>query len=344
MRDFALIQVAPGRLLVGWGPFRRRSRPEGGVPSFYITDYFLDCGAPWAMPAEWDVIAAGDLVDALGGPDSLTVDWAPIDDASLQSLFRAAHSAVSGGELRKVVPVLFEEGSIRGGDPARALGSRIASLPPSLAAYGYRIEGEGMMGATPEALFSIENGALETAAVAGTRGVTRRHELLSDPKERREHELVVRDIEAQLAPLGSVATGETTLLELPGLAHLVTPMRATLAEAVDFEEAVARLHPTAALGVWPRSATGTAWLRDADRGVDRGAFGAPFGVIRDDGAALCLVAIRNVIWRGDRIRIGSGAGILAESTLANERKELKRKRDQVRAIFGLAPAPTGAAR
>jgi menaquinone-specific isochorismate synthase len=344
MRDFALIQLAPGKILVGWGPFRRLPRFEAGLPCFYITDYFLEGDDPWHAPAEWEVIAAGDLAARLGRPDSLTIDWAPIEDASLQSLFRAAHSAVSAGDLRKVVPVLFEEGAVRFGDPASALLGRIGSLPPTLSVYGYGIAGEGMIGATPEALFTLTGRRLETAAVAGTRSLGRRGELLSDPKERDEHDLVVRDIARQLEPLGSVTSGPTRLLELPGLAHLLTPIAAELRDPANFESLVARLHPTAALGAWPRSEAGARWLREADRGVERGTFGGPFGAVLEDGSAICLVAIRNVSWRGKTIRIGSGAGILTESTLENERKELKRKRDQVRALFGIAPAGAGAAR
>ena len=243
-----------------------------------------------------------------------------------------------------MVPILFEEGRIREGDPARALVSRFGGLPPSLAPYGYRIGDEGMIGATPEALFSLSGGRLETAAVAGTRSMARRNELLSDPKETREHELVVRDIVEQLEPLGPVSSGETQLLELPGLAHLVTPIVADVEPDVAFERIVAQLHPTAALGTWPRGEAGARWLREADRGVGRGPFGAPFGAVLEDGSAICLVAIRNVIWRGDTIRIGSGAGILSESTLESERKELRRKRDQVRALFALAPVAAGASR
>lgn len=336
--------MAPGQILVGWGPFRRLPRVEPGLPSFYITDYFLEGENPWHAPAEWEVISAGTLAARLGRPDSLTIDWMPIDDASLQSLFRSAHSAVSAGELRKLVPVLFEEGEVREGDPATALLSRIGALPPALSAYGYRIGREGMIGATPEALFSLAGRRLETAAVAGTRSVSRRKELLSDPKERAEHELVVRDIARQLEPLGFVTSGETRLLELPGLAHLVTPIVAELSDPSEFESIVAQLHPTAALGAWPRGEAGARWLREADHGVERGTFGAPFGAVLEDGSAICFVAIRNVSWRGETIRIGSGAGILSESTLESERKELKRKRDQVRAIFGLTPAAAGAAR
>jgi anthranilate/para-aminobenzoate synthase component I len=46
-----------------------------------------------------------------------------------------------------------------------------------------------------------------------------------------------------------------------------------------------------------------------------------------------LVAIRNVQWHGDTVRVGSGAGLLPESRLEREFEELRQKRDQVKALF-----------
>ena len=101
---------------------------------------------------------------------------------------------------------------------------------------------------------------------------------------------------------------------------------------------VRRLHPTAALGVWPRNEAGERWLREADRGVNRGGFGAPFGLEREDRCALALVGIRNIEWSDRSIRIGSGAGIIAESRLELEVEELRQKREQVKALFGVGAA------
>lgn len=343
MRDFALIQLTPETLLVGWGPFRVLSDPEPGSPAFYVNDYFLDDPAPWKVPASWEILRPAELALRLGSAEPPVIEWESIDDASFQSLFRSAHSALERGDFVKIVPVLFENAPLpQGVDPVPPLSAALPSLPPELWIYGYRLGDEGMIGATPETLFSSNGNIVETMAVAGTRGLDRVDELLSDPKEREEHGLVVRDIEDQLRDLGVVETGETGLLRLPHLAHLKTPVRLESREALEFEEIVRRLHPTAALGSWPRNPEASAWLRAADRGIDRGTFGAPFGVALEDGTALCLVAIRNVAWKGPQLRIGSGAGVLAGSSLANERKELRRKREQVKSLFGLlAPREVG---
>src|SRR5213075_2104268 len=128
------------------------------------------------------------------------------------------------------------------------------------------------------------------------------------------------------------------VLELPKIAHLATPIffqesGLGISEKMSFAEMVRRLHPTAALGVWPRTEAGERWLRDADRGVKRRTFGAPFGIERDDHSVLALVAIRNVQWSRDAIRVGSGAGLLPESRLEREFDELRQKREQVKALF-----------
>jgi menaquinone-specific isochorismate synthase len=115
-------------------------------------------------------------------------------------------------------------------------------------------------------------------------------------------------------------------------------------EKMSFAEMVRRLHPTAALGVSPRTQAGERWLREADRGVKRRTFGAPFGIEREDLSALALVAIRNVQWHGDDVRVGSGAGMLPESQLEREFEELRQKRDQVKSLFHIESWPTSVAR
>ena len=334
MRDFALIQISPDRFLVGWGPFRSASAPAADHPAFYINRYFLDSETPWKIPEAWEVVEAGDLSAMAGQNPRLAVVWEAPDDRLFQALFHSAHSALADSSIRKVVPVLFEEGSLDpGSNPAPWLVSRLPAIPPPLLGYGYSIRGEGMIGASPEILFRLEGSRLETMAVAGTRATDHADELLSDQKEREEHNFVIRDIANQLEHLGAVVVGETEILRLPGLAHLMTRVSVQLQRTRSFDEIVTLLHPTAALGSWPRSKAASDWLKTADRGIDRHTFGAPFGVRFEDGSSLCLVAIRNVAWNGGKIRIGSGAGILRESQLDRERKELSRKREQVKQLF-----------
>jgi menaquinone-specific isochorismate synthase len=258
----------------------------------------------------------------------------------MESLFRSAHSEISGGTFQKVVPVLFEEGRLAA--PADRLVShivhRLRELPPTLHPYGL-VRGEGgMVGATPEILFRTDGRRYETMALAGTRPLDKADELLDDEKEQEEHRIVIDDIRSQLQDRGTVLAGPTAVVRFPSLAHLHTPItfEPDDPDRFDFADMVNTLHPTAALGGAPRSEATRTWLLNADRGIRRGLFGAPFGLRRPDGSGICLVAIRNVSWQGESVRIGSGSGVVRESSFEAEFEELLRKREQVKLLLGLS--------
>jgi len=339
MRDFAFIQTSPGRVFVGWGPFEQLPFRRPGRPAFYVTDFFLDDVHPWRHPAEWEELSFEELSARFGGGTAPEIAWEPpaIDDFA--PLFHSACEAMARGGLQKIVPVLFEIGHLT----ARAdcwghFFTRVAALPSGLWAYGFSYNRHGLVGATPEVLFQAEARCYRTMALAGTRSVARAEELLTDAKERREHRLVVDDIVRRLAPFGNIEVGPLGLLRLPAIAHLMTPIFFAESggnERMSFAEMVRRLHPTAALGYSPRVPAGERWLREADRGVKRRTFGAPFGLEREDRSALAVVAIRNVQWDNERVRVGSGAGMLSESVLEREFDELRQKRDHVKALFGI---------
>src|SRR5262249_46645129 len=158
-------------------------------------------------------------------------------------------------------------------------------------------QNHGLIGATPELLFRSERHSYATMALAGTRPIEHADELLTDAKERLEHRFVGDDIVRRLAPFGNVEIGPRWLRALPSSPHLATQIRFEEyggADRMSFADMVRRLHPTAALGVWPRTEAGERWLREADRGLKRRTFGAPFGLEREDHSALAVVAIRNL--------------------------------------------------
>jgi menaquinone-specific isochorismate synthase len=347
-RDFAFVQTSPGRLFVGWGPFEQLPFRRAERPAFYVSDFFLDDVHPWRHPAEWEELSVEELASRFTGDDVPEIEWEAPSIEEFTRLYDSARSAMERGDFHKIVPVLFENGRFtRRGDWWRYFLSKLELLPPGLRAYGYSYNRHGMVGATPEVLFQAEVHGYRTMALAGTLPVMRAEELLTDPKERREHRLVVDDIVRRLAPFGNVEIGPLGLLRLPQIAHLMTPIFFAENggnEKMSFAEMVRRLHPTAALGVSPRAPIGERWLREADRGVKRRTFGAPFGIEREDRSALALVAIRNVEWHGDSVRVGSGAGMLQESRLEREFEELRQKRDQVKALFHIEPAWTTLAR
>jgi len=346
-RDFAFIQTAPGRVFVGWGPFEQLPFRRAEHPAFYVTDFFLDDVHPWRHPATWEELSFEEFASRFSGEEIPEIAWEQPSFDDFTRLFESAQASMARDEFHKIVPVLFENGRFtRRGNWWGYLLDKLISLPPGLRAYGYSYNQHGLMGATPELLFAAETHGYRTMALAGTRPVLRANELLSDPKERREHRLVVDDIVRRLAPFGNVEIGPLGLLLLPHIAHLMTPIffaESGGSEKMSFAEMVRRLHPTAALGYSPRTPAGERWLREADRGVKRKIFGAPFGVERADRSALALVAIRNVEWHGEAVRVGSGAGMLPESRLEREFEELRQKRDHVKSLFHLEPWTTSIA-
>ncbi len=337
-QDFAFIQSAPGRVFVGWGPFEQSPFRFPERPAFFITDFFLDDPHPWRHPAAWEDLSIEELAERFEDLGPPVIHWTPMDAEPFQRFFDSAQKAIRQSEFEKIVPVVFETGRLDPrGDRWRWLLMRMSMLPPGLWGYGYSYQSHGLIGATPELLFQGSTIGYRTMALAGTKPLAQRAQLLSDPKELREHRLVIDDIVRRLSPFGNVEIGPLGTLQLPRIAHLVTPIffKENGAEKMSFVEMIRRLHPTAALGVSPRTEAGERWLREADRGVKRRAFGAPFGLEREDRSGLALVGIRNVQWTADRVRVGSGAGLLSDSRIDRELEELHDKREQVKALFGL---------
>lgn len=175
---------------------------------------------------------------------------------------------------------------------------------------------EVFVGASPETLVAMRAGALSTQAVAGT---TRADDdadgrrLRASVKDDHEHALVVQSIEQALAPLcHRLQIGSRRLARAGDVHHIVTPIEAAPRPETTVLDAVAALHPTAALCGTPRQAA-AAWLADRE-GFDRGWYGAPIGWLGSDGDGVFAVAIRSALVSPRRATAFVGAGIVRGSS------------------------------
>lgn len=331
-----LIEFAPGRLVVGTGPVDSRPCRAPDTLAGYAPDFLLDHDRPWLHPTTWHETTRDALLDALGDAAPPAVTWEPPDVAGYASRFTDLMRRIRAGTLLKAVPVILERGTWHASAEQVVPGLVRRALAAGGPAFVYAAwtATTGIVGASPEILFVREEpGRIDTVAMAGTYPEARAAELAADPKEAREHASVVDDIVAALRPLGTVSAGPREVVRLPAMAHLKTDIAVTLTQPVAFGAVVTTLHPTAALGVAPRS-EGAGTLPALGPG-GRGRFGAPFGIEWPDGRAHVLVAIRNVQWDGGTVLLGAGAGIIAESTLAREWEELRLKRAAVKDMLGL---------
>jgi isochorismate synthase EntC len=267
--------------------------------------------------------------------EKIIIDWSPVDGRLFTESFEKAQSAFRAGSVEKVVPILVQRGQLKN---VPSLGQKLeclrllARLPERLYPYGEWNENEGFMGATPEILFSVHDHELTTMALAGTAGKEMPLTVfLSDPKERKEHQIVVDDIKAVLSAVADVSEGTTRVIELPSLNHLQTMITARLHTTMSTDQLIQLLHPTPALGIFPRNQYFKVFSQYPCQS-ERGFFGAPWGV-EFSNESLMLVAIRKWDWSGKDVQIFAGCGVVPESVQEKEFAEILKKIDSVKRIF-----------
>lgn len=328
------------QFFLGLGPFSSSARRPRGQPAFYRQDFFKRDPEAWKIPTEVRVLTEDDFKKFLALPNlelgAPLLRFSEPNRADFGARFGAIQAAIGRGEISKLVPIVTEKGQLlEGRADWRALlaASLSASAGQNLRSYGFIEDGEAWLGLSPEMLFRRAGSGFHSVALAGTRAREKAHELAGDPKEAAEHEFVVEDILGALRGRAEARRlpRETRLFKR--LAHLRSEIHFT--GDLAFDEIVDLLHPTAALGVFPRSERGRQLLRELRGEVAEPYFGAPFGFESDDGVAECLVSIRNIRLKGNAVAISSGCGVVADSKLDHEWRELALKRSSVKSLFGL---------
>ena len=191
------------------------------------------------------------------------------------------------------------------------------------------------LGATPERLVRLHHGIVETSSLAGSirRGATPEEDaalgvqLLNDEKERTEHAVVAEMLSDALAPLcrGLSVPSAPTLLRLATVQHLFTPIRGALRNGQTVLDLVERLHPTPAVGGFPRFEA-LAAIRDREQ-LDRGWYAGPVGWLDGEGDGEFAVAIRSALLdaSGCDALLFAGCGIVGHSNPAAEYAESRLK-------------------
>jgi menaquinone-specific isochorismate synthase len=321
----AVFGTRTGEVLVGYGPFIAHAEPPHAGVAFYKNDFSLSEERPWLVPDRIEVLEK----PPVSGP--IDIQWGEPDPARFAEVFREVSGAIGRGIIEKSVPVVTVKG--KGECPPDSLLASLLNLPKALRPYGWIGEEEGFLGATPEVLFRYFDGRIYTMALAGTARNDERMLFAIDEKEIREHEFVAQTLIAKLSDLGMVIRHEREILDLDRLIHFQTLIKVELYKYEETKTLIERLHPTPALGPLPRTEETMGLLTDwRERLGCPVEFGAPFGLLRD-GDFEALVAIRMVAWEGNAFSLPSGCGVIQESRLVNEWRELGLKRGAVRDLF-----------
>jgi isochorismate synthase EntC len=109
-------------------------------------------------------------------------------------------------------------------------------------------------------------------------------------------------------------------------------VRARLARDADVLELVARLHPTPAVGGWPRALA--LELIEDEEPHERGWYGGPVGWVDRHGEGEFVVALRSGVITGSEATLFAGCGIVADSDPEREWDESAAKLQALGSALG----------
>ncbi len=189
------------------------------------------------------------------------------------------------------------------------------------------------LGATPELLVEVNNTMLVTSSLAGSypRGRTKQEDiklgidLLNDPKELSEHQIVIDQLTTKLAFVSSNIHSATDpiLMKLNNIQHLKTEITAEIKQNINIIDIIEKLHPTPAVGGEPLEKARQ--IIEEFEGNVRGWYAGPIGWIDRFGDGVFAVAIRSAICKDEKMILYAGAGIVENSFPLKEWDETQLK-------------------
>jgi isochorismate synthase len=245
-----------------------------------------------------------------------------------------AAARLRGGEAQKVVlareVIAHGDGVVSAGNVVRGLRTAYPSC------FTYLItgaDGTAFAGASPELLVRRTGDQAFAHPMAGSvaRGVSDAEDerlardLNASVKDADEHRLVSQFVVDALRPFATrVSAHGPEVVRFTNIQHLATSVEAALREpAADALQLAAALHPTPAVGGWPREAADK--LIDELEGMERGWYAGAVGWIDGRGDGEFAVALRcGLLWE-DGARLYAGVGVMPDSDPARELEETELK-------------------
>jgi salicylate biosynthesis isochorismate synthase/menaquinone-specific isochorismate synthase len=194
-------------------------------------------------------------------------------------------------------------------------------------------DGTAFAGASPELLIRRSGRRAFSQPMAGSvaRGATEAEderlarELQASSKDAVEHRIVSDFVVDALRPFAqSVSARPPEVVRFTNIQHLATSVTAELVEpAADVLQLAAALHPTPAVGGWPRQAADA--LIDELEAMERGWYAGAVGWVDSLGDGEFAVALRCGLMWEDGARLYAGVGVMPDSDPARELEETELK-------------------
>lgn len=307
--------------------------------SFYCNDFFLEQPKPWLVSDSCNQCSLDEFKTALNQFEKKKpkFEFGEIEFDDYQRQYEDLRLKIKQGNIFKGVPYAIQNGKgfVSQENISYFLDFLFNQDPnDQLYLYGFwdRNLEKMVIGMTPELIFQHDQSNINTAAIAGT------FKNQCDEMEKiiAEHELVIDDIVNELGQQGTLHKGETKKINMGRFSHLRTDVWVSVPghKKISFENILNTLHPTAALGAFPRKA-GKKWLKSIKKkSKPRGYYAGVFGVSNQSTFGLCVGMIRCLQWDCGQLRLIAGGGVIAQSDLEKERQEIVMKIQSIKDNLG----------
>jgi anthranilate synthase component 1 len=212
---------------------------------------------------------------------------------------------------------------------------QMREINPSPQMYYVKFGEQKIIGASPELLFRLRQGEMETFPLAGTtkRGATPgedtalARDLLNDPKEIAEHNMIVdlhRNDIGRVAQFGTVKV--RSLMDIKRFSHvqhISSEIVGIIAEGEDMFSALASNFPAGTLTGAPKIESMK--IINELEGDGRGPYGGAVGHFSFNGDCTFAIPIRTVFANGEQAYVQTCGGNVYDSNPEDEYEEICRK-------------------
>ena len=253
-------------------------------------------------------------------------------DTFLHSVLRAKEYIAAGDAFQIVLSQRF---SAPFALPPFALYRALRRINPSPFLFFLDFGGFAVVGSSPEILVRLRDGIVTLRPLAGTRrrGATYEEdqaleaELLSDPKERAEHLMLLdlgRNDVGRVSAIGTVRVTESFVIErFSHVMHISSNVEGKLRDGLDALDSLVATFPAGTLSGAPK--VRAMEIIEELEPTRRGIYGGCIGYFAANGTMDTCIALRTALVKDGTMYVQAGAGIVADSAPEAEHEECRAK-------------------
>jgi len=269
---------------------------------------------------------------ASGKPANLSVS-SNFSEKQFENAVNSAKNNILNGDIIQVV--LSQRFAVKISTDPFNIYRALRTVNPSPYMYLLHFDDVYITGSSPELLVRCENNIVETRPVAGTRPRGKNEqedfrlakELLSDPKERAEHIMLVdlgRNDLGRICQEGTVKVSEFMNIEyFSHVMHIVSNVKGTLKKDKNSFDVIQATFPAGTLSGAPKIRAME--IIDTLEPMSRGPYGGAIGYLGFAQNLDTCITIRTIVIKDKIAYFQAGAGIVADSNPRKEYMETKNK-------------------